>query len=50
VIEVSQYITKRGFLQVDDIMTNALGTMIGFGISVGIRKKIDEGATGDEQG
>ena len=48
VIEVSQYITKRGFLQVDDIMTNALGTMIGFWIGCEIRKKINARASGDE--
>jgi glycopeptide antibiotics resistance protein len=27
---MSQYITKRGFFQVDDIVTNTLGSLIGF--------------------
>ena len=29
-IEGSQYITKRGFVQLDDIVTNVMGTFIGF--------------------
>ena len=31
-IELSQYITKRGFCQIDDILTNTLGTLLGFGL------------------
>lgn len=32
-IEGAQYITKRGFLQTDDILTNVCGTMIGYTIA-----------------
>lgn len=32
-IEVSQLLTKRGFFQIDDILTNTVGCVIGFGIS-----------------
>lgn len=35
-IEVSQLLTKRGFCQTDDIITNLIGTMTGFGIYYGI--------------
>lgn len=31
-IEVSQYISKRGIFELDDIINNALGCMIGYGI------------------
>lgn len=31
-IEVSQYISKRGIFEVDDIINNTLGCMIGYGI------------------
>lgn len=30
IIEVIQYITQRGFFQTDDIITNVLGTLIGY--------------------
>ncbi|MDF2588859.1 MAG: hypothetical protein K0S41_2700 [Anaerocolumna sp.] len=30
IIEVTQYITKRGYLQTDDIIMNVLGTVVGF--------------------
>lgn len=36
-IELSQYLTKRGYFQVDDIITNLIGTMIGFAVILGIR-------------
>jgi glycopeptide antibiotics resistance protein len=29
-IEVSQYLTKRGYFQTDDMITNLLGTLIGY--------------------
>lgn len=29
-IEWSQYITKRGFVQLEDIVTNVMGTLVGF--------------------
>ena len=29
-IEIVQYVTKRGYLQTDDILTNVLGTLIGY--------------------
>lgn len=28
-IEISQHLTKRGFLQIDDMMTNTIGTLMG---------------------
>ncbi len=30
-IELSQYLTKRGYFQIDDILTNTIGCMIGLG-------------------
>ena len=30
IIEISQYLTKRGYFQIDDIITNIAGTLIGF--------------------
>lgn len=30
VIEISQLITRRGFCQLDDIVTNTAGTMLGW--------------------
>lgn len=32
-IELTQYITERGYSQIDDILTNVFGTFVGFGIS-----------------
>lgn len=29
-IEIAQYLTQRGFLQLDDIMTNTAGTLVGW--------------------
>ena len=37
-IEVSQYLTKRGYFQTDDIMMNLVGTLIGFYVINGCRK------------
>ncbi len=31
-IELSQLVTKRGFFQIDDMLTNTVGCVIGFGI------------------
>jgi glycopeptide antibiotics resistance protein len=36
-IEVSQYLTKRGFFQTDDIITNIVGTILGFGVAFTFR-------------
>lgn len=33
-IEVIQYFTGRGIVEIDDIISNAVGTMIGYGINV----------------
>ena len=35
-IEILQYVTKRGFFEVDDILHNALGALIGFAFYKGI--------------
>lgn len=34
-IEVSQFLTKRGFFQTDDIVTNVIGAMIGWCLAFG---------------
>jgi glycopeptide antibiotics resistance protein len=39
-IEVSQLLTKRGFFQIDDILTNMVGCAMGFGLSSLIRAVI----------
>lgn len=31
-IEASQFLTKRGYVQTDDVLTNILGTMIGYAL------------------
>jgi glycopeptide antibiotics resistance protein len=38
VIEMTQYLTRRGFLQVDDVITNILGTLAGALVYSGIRR------------
>jgi Glycopeptide antibiotics resistance protein len=40
-IEISQYITKRGYCQIDDVMTNIIGTLVGYGIYYWIIKLVD---------
>ena len=32
IIEISQLITQRGFCQLDDVVTNTVGTLVGWGI------------------
>lgn len=32
IIEITQLLTRRGFSETDDIITNTIGTLIGFGI------------------
>lgn len=36
-IEIIQYLTKRGFFQIDDIITNVIGTLIGYSVAYGIQ-------------
>lgn len=36
-IEVSQLLTKRGYFQIDDILTNMVGCAIGFGLNALLR-------------
>jgi len=37
-IEIAQHITQRGYMQLDDVVTNTLGTLVGWSIwKVGIR-------------
>ncbi len=38
-IETSQFLTKRGFVQTDDVITNTLGAMIGYGIAAWLLKR-----------
>lgn len=35
-IEIAQFVTQRGFLQMDDILTNTIGTLIGWATWRGI--------------
>jgi len=37
-IELVQFITKRGFLQIDDILTNTIGTMLGYSVLIVIKR------------
>ncbi len=37
-IEVTQYITQRGYFQIDDIITNVLGTIIGYLIFIVVNR------------
>lgn len=32
IIEICQFITKRGYFQIDDIITNCAGTILGYGV------------------
>jgi glycopeptide antibiotics resistance protein len=36
-IEISQYVSQRGYFQVDDMIFNTLGTLVGFYIAFGIK-------------
>ena len=36
-IETFQFVMKRGFAEVDDVMHNVVGCMIGWGVYVGVR-------------
>ncbi len=41
IIEISQYFAKRGYCQIDDIMTNTIGALVGYIIYCGIIKLVD---------
>ncbi len=51
-IELIQLITKRGFFQLDDILTNAAGTVIGYAVfyilinAIQFKRKIEKKQTG----
>ena len=38
-IEITQYITCRGLCELDDVLCNGLGALIGFGLYYRIKKK-----------
>lgn len=40
-IEITQYITMRGWCEVDDVITNTVGAWIGANLAVWIEKKIN---------
>lgn len=42
-IETLQFFLKRGFAEFDDVFHNVVGCMIGFGIYVGVRWKVEMG-------
>lgn len=44
-IEVLQFVFKRGFAEFDDVFHNALGCMIGFGLYLGITSLIKRAST-----
>ena len=37
-VEVLQYISRRGFAEVDDVVYNVVGCMIGYGIAYSVKK------------
>ena len=37
-IEISQLITQRGYCQIDDVVTNTVGMLVGWGIWRGVSK------------
>ena len=41
-IEVTQYVCRLGYCEVDDVLNNTIGTGVGVGVNVLIRKIIDE--------
>ena len=36
-IEVLQFVFKRGYAEVDDVVHNVVGCVVGFGIFMGVR-------------
>ena len=36
-IEVVQYVTKTGYCELDDVLNNLMGTMIGYGVLVAVK-------------
>ena len=40
-IEVLQFVFKRGFAEFDDVFHNVLGCLIGFGVYVGVRWMVE---------
>ena len=36
-IEVLQFVFKRGYAEVDDVLNNVVGCVIGYGVYVGVR-------------
>lgn len=40
-IEITQYITCRGLCEVDDVLCNGLGALIGFGLYYRINKSVN---------
>jgi len=43
-IEVSQYVTKRGYFQVDDLIFNTLGALLGFYVLSGLKALFSKAA------
>lgn len=41
VIEVLQFVFKRGYAEVDDVFHNALGCMVGYGVYLGVACTVD---------
>ena len=41
-IEISQLILRVGFTELDDVIANTVGTMVGAGMVAGVRKVVAE--------